>query len=65
MAKKPDDPDWIDLSARQKRQIKTDVRRAFEAKPKDSDIPDGDPPISLAMRLLSEEFQKSARRKIN
>jgi hypothetical protein len=61
----PDDLDWIDLSARQKRQIKTAMRRLHEAKSEFIPIPDGDPPISLAMRILSEEFQKSARRKIN
>jgi hypothetical protein len=65
MTTKPDDPDWIDLSARQKRQIKTAMRRLHEAKLEFIPIPDGDPPLSPMLRVANEVFQKAARRKIN
>jgi hypothetical protein len=62
---KPDDPDWIVLSANQKRQIKRHVRAAHAAKPEDRPIPDGEPPIPVWLKVLNEEFAKAARRKIN
>jgi hypothetical protein len=62
---KPDDPDWIDLSANQKRQIKAAMRRIAKTRDIVYSIPNGEPPIPVWLKVLNEEFAKAARRKIN
>jgi hypothetical protein len=50
---KPDDPDWMDLSADQKRQIKAAMRRIAKTRHlEDCPIPDGPTPASVQMKYL-------------
>jgi hypothetical protein len=50
---KPDDPDWTDLSANQKRQIKAAMRRLAKTRDiEDCLTPDGPTPTNVQMRYL-------------
>ena len=50
---KPDDPDWIELSANQKRQVKAAMRRiAMTRDEEDSWNPDATTPPDVQMKYL-------------
>lgn len=52
---KPDDPDWIDLSPRQKRQIKAFVKRV--RMDDRSPIPDAPTPPDVQMKALRAYYE--------
>jgi hypothetical protein len=63
---KPDDRDWIDLSANQNRQVKAAMRRIAKTRHlEDRPIPDDDPPISPMVKVFNEIMDRQRRRKVN
>jgi hypothetical protein len=49
---KPDDPDWVDLSANQKRQIKAAMRQISKTRDIVYPIPDDPTPADIQVKYL-------------